>query len=164
MTRRRLWIFSRRSRSKLKRRQWGEAIRLEIEDKADQRLLKILKRELEVNEEDIFEMGALDLTVLMKMYGLDGYDHLKTPKYTPQPVPALMNDDDIFTNIRKGDILLHHPYQTFDPVVDFVRSAAKIRRCWLSNRPCIVSAAIPRSSRPWRRRLTTGNRSLYWWS
>ena len=110
----------------LKRRQWGEVIRLEIEDKADQRLLKILKRELEVNEEDIFEIpGALDLTVLMKMYGLDGYDHLKTPKYTPQPVPALMNDDDIFTNIRKGDILLMHPYETFDPVVDFVRSAAK---------------------------------------
>ena len=73
----------------LKRRQWGEVIRLEIEDKADQRLLKVLKRELEVNEEDIFEIpGALDLTVLMKMYGLDGYDHLKTPKYTPQPVPA----------------------------------------------------------------------------
>ena len=110
----------------LKRRQWGEVIRLEIEDKADQRLLKILKRELEVNEEDIFEIpGALDLTVLMKMYGLDGYDHLKIPKYTPQPVPALMNDDDIFTNIRKGDILLMHPYETFDPVVDFVRSAAK---------------------------------------
>ena len=110
----------------LKRRQWGEVIRLEIEDKADQRLLKVLKRELEVNEEDIFEIpGALDLTVLMKMYGLDGYDHLKTPKYTPQPVPALMNDDDIFTNIRKGDILLMHPYETFDPVVDFVRRAAR---------------------------------------
>lgn len=110
----------------LKRRQWGEVIRLEIEDKADQRLLKVLKRELEVNEEDIFEIpGALDLTVLMKMYGLDGYDHLKTPKYTPQPIPALMNDDDIFTNIRKGDILLMHPYETFDPVVDFVRRAAR---------------------------------------
>lgn len=42
----------------LKRRQWGEVIRLEIEDKADQRLLKVLKRELEVNEEDIFEIPA----------------------------------------------------------------------------------------------------------
>ena len=110
----------------LKRRQWGEVIRLEIEDKADQRLLKVLKRELEVNEEDIFEIpGALDLTVLMKMYGLDGYDHLKTPKYTPQPVPALMNEDDIFANIRKGDILLTHPFETFEPVVNFIKKAAR---------------------------------------
>lgn len=113
-------------KKQLKRRQWGEVIRLEIEEKADKRLLKILKKELAVNEEDIFEIpGALDLTVLMKVYGLEGFDHLKAPKYTPQPVPALMNDDDIFTNIRKGDILLLHPYETFDPVVDFVRRAAK---------------------------------------
>ena len=110
----------------LKKRQWGEVIRLEIEEKADRRLLKILRKELEVSDEDIFEIpGALDLTFLMKMYGLSGYDHLKTPKYTPQPVPALMNEDDIFTNIRNGDILLMHPYETFDPVVDFVRRAAK---------------------------------------
>ena len=113
-------------KKQLKKRQWGEVIRLEIEENADKRLLKILKKELEVNEEDIFYIpGALDLTVLMKMYGLSGYDHLKAARYTPQPVPALMNEDDIFTNIRKGDILLMHPYETFDPVVDFVRRAAK---------------------------------------
>lgn len=110
----------------LKKRQWGEVIRLEIEEKADKRLLKILKRELSIGEQDIYEIpGALDLTFFMKLYGLPGYDHLKTPLHRPQPVPALMNDDDIFTNIRKGDILLMHPYETFDPVVDFVRTAAK---------------------------------------
>ncbi len=113
----------------LKKRQWGEVIRLEVEEKVDKRLLKILKRELNLHSADIFEIaGPLDLTFLMKMYGLDGFDHLKVPPYTPQPVPALMNDDDIFTNIRKGDILLHHPYQTFDPVVDFVRTAARDSR------------------------------------
>lgn len=113
-------------RKQLKKRQWGEVIRLEVEEKVDTRLLKILKHELEVDTSDIYEInGPLDLTFLMKMYGLSGFDHLKTPPYTPQPIPALMNDDDIFTNIRKGDILMHHPYQTFDPVVEFVSSAAK---------------------------------------
>ena len=97
-----------------------------MEEKIDKRLLKILKRELSIHSGDIYEIsGPLDLTFLMKMYGLDGFDHLKTEKYTPQQVPALMNDDDIFTNIRKGDILLHHPYETFDPAVEFVKRAAK---------------------------------------
>ena len=110
----------------LKKRQWGEVIRLEVEEKVDKRLLKILKRELSVSTEDIYEIsGPLDLTFLMKMYGMSGFDHLKEPSYTPQPVPAFMNEDDIFTNIRKGDILLHHPYQTFDPVVNLVQKAAK---------------------------------------
>lgn len=110
----------------LKKRQWGEVIRLEVEDRIDKRLLKILKHEFEISDDDIFYIpGPLDLTFLMKMYGLDGFEKYKTPKYTPAAVPALQNDDDIFTNIRKGDILLHHPYQSFDPVVQFVQQAAK---------------------------------------
>ena len=109
----------------LKKRRWGEAIRLEIEENADKRLLKRLKKELDIHSGDIFSIsGPLDLTFLMKMYGMEGFDHLKAPKYTPQPNPAFMNDDDIFTNIRKGDILLHHPYESFDPVVNFVQTAA----------------------------------------
>lgn len=110
----------------LKKRQWGEVIRLEVEEKVDKRLLKILKKELELSTDDIYDInGPLDLTILMKLYGMGGFDGLKADRYIPQPTPALMNEDDIFTNMRKRDILLHHPYQTFDPVVDFVRSAAK---------------------------------------
>lgn len=110
----------------LKKRQWGEAIRLDIEEKADKRLLKLLKKELQIGNEAIYEIGGpLDLTVLMKVYGLAGFEHFKAPSYTPQPVPALMNEDDIFTNIKKGDILLHHPYETFAPVVNFIQTAAK---------------------------------------
>ncbi|MBP3543244.1 MAG: polyphosphate kinase 1, partial [Lachnospiraceae bacterium] len=110
----------------LKKRQWGEAIRLEIEDGMDKRLVKILKKELHMKEEDIYHInGPLDLTFLMKVYGLPGYEEIKTPKYTPQPVKEISADEDIFTSIRRRDILLYHPYQTFDPVVSFVHQAAK---------------------------------------
>ena len=110
----------------LKKRQWGEAIRLEVEDGMDNRLLKILRKELHLEEQNIYEIaGPLDLTVLMKLYGLDGFEHLKTPKHVPRQVPELPGSCKIFDEIRKGDILLHHPYQTFEPVVDFIRQAAK---------------------------------------
>ncbi|MBR2766174.1 MAG: RNA degradosome polyphosphate kinase [Blautia sp.] len=110
----------------LKKRQWGEVIRLEIQDKADERLLHILKKEFSVKEEDIFHInGPIDLTMLMKVYGLDGFDQYKEPRYTPAPVPAFVGEDDIFSVIRKKDVFLHHPYMSFDPVVNFVRAAAK---------------------------------------
>ncbi len=110
----------------LKKRQWGEAIRLEVEQGIDKRLLKILKKELQIQQEDIFTIrGPLDLTFLMKVYGMDGFDHLKEEPYIPQPPKGLDMDGDLFEQIRQKDILLHHPYETFDPVVNFVRFAAK---------------------------------------
>lgn len=111
--------------SKLKMRQWGEVIRLEIEDKADKKLLKFLKTELKVAQEDVFHIaGPIDLTFLMKLYGIEGYDHLRYKSYTPQRVPEIEPGSDIFAAIRKCDIFLHHPYETFDPVVDFIRQAS----------------------------------------
>ncbi len=109
----------------LKKRQWGQAIRLEVQAGIDKRLLKLIEKALAIEEEDIYTIdGPLDLTFLMKMYGLSGFEHLKTPKYEPQPVPEIPSGSDIFAQIRKQDILLHHPYQTFSPVVDFIRRAA----------------------------------------
>lgn len=109
----------------LKKRQWGEVIRLEVEEKIDKKLLRFLKDELKVAEEDIFRInGPIDLTFLMKMYGLPGCDHLRYKPYTPQRVPEIEPGENLFDQIKKGDILLHHPYETFDPVVDFIRQAA----------------------------------------
>ncbi len=109
----------------LKKRQWGEVIRLEVEEKIDKRLLQILKQDLHIAQEDIFKIGGpLDLTFLMKMYGLEGADDLRYAPYKPQRVPQITPGEDIFAVIRKGDVLLHHPYQTFDPVVDFIRQAS----------------------------------------
>lgn len=110
----------------LKKRQWGQAIRLEVEAGMDKRLLKKLRQELKIKEEDIFKInGPLDLTFLMKLSGLEGYDKLRTLKYTPQPAKWLNGEDHLFDQIRDHDVLLHHPYETFDPVVDFVKQASK---------------------------------------
>ena len=110
----------------IKKRQWGQVIRLEVEDGIDKRLLQILKEELAVEEEDIYYIdGPLDLTVLMKVYGLEGFEEYKTPNHIPQPVPEISEGDDLFEKIRNHDIFMHHPYQTFAPVVDFIRQASR---------------------------------------
>jgi len=96
----------------IKKRQWGEAIKLEVEEKIDKRLLKMLKKNLKIEDKDIYYInGPLDLTFLMKVYSIDGFDQLKSPKYIPQSVCGLNCDEDIFTQIKEGDILLHHPYE-----------------------------------------------------
>lgn len=110
----------------LKKRQWGQAIRLEVEAGIDARLLEIIEKELSIQEEDIYQIaGPLDLTFLMKMYGLEGFEHLKKPAFTPQPVPEMEGEGNIFEKIQRGDILLFHPYQTFTPVVEFIKQAAR---------------------------------------
>lgn len=110
----------------LKKRQWGEAIRLEVEASMDETLLQTLKQNLQINEVDIFKInGPLDLTFLMKLSSLEGYEHLRSKKYIPQPAKWLNAEENIFSQIKEHDILLHHPYETFDPVVDFVRQASK---------------------------------------
>lgn len=110
----------------IKRRQWGEALRLEVADDCDVRLLNILVDAMSISKDAIYKIpGPIDLTFLMKLYGFDGFNHLKTAKYVPKAVPEIREDDDIFRAIRRSDILMHHPYQTFEPVIDFVRTAAK---------------------------------------
>lgn len=110
----------------IKKRQWGEAIRLEVKEGINKKLLKILTSELLIKEEEIYSIkGPLDLTFLMKMYGMSGFDSLKNKEHIPQGVPEIAEGESIFDAIKKRDILLHHPYQTFAPVVDFIKEASK---------------------------------------
>ena len=109
----------------VKARKRGQVLRLEIEHKADKRLVSFLKKELSITDSEVYNTdGPLDLTALFKVSSLPGFDDLKNPVFTPAPVPELPAGCDIFGQIRKGDILLFHPYQTFEPVVDFVKNAA----------------------------------------
>ena len=110
----------------LKKRQRGYAIRLEVESGMDPRLLAYLQEQFAIPQDRLFEIdGPLDLTFLMKVYGLDGFEWLRENRYAkPQGNPRLPAGCDIFEQIRKGDVFMHHPYQTFQPVVEFVAQAA----------------------------------------
>ncbi len=109
----------------IKLRQRGDALRLEVPTGIDKSLLKFLKEQLSMEETEIFRVdGPVDLTACMKLYGLDGMQHLKANGHTPQSVPRLPEGCDIFEAVRQGDVLMHHPYQSFTPVVDFIRQAA----------------------------------------
>ena len=132
----------------LKKRQWGEAIRLEVEQGIDKRLLKILKKELQIQQEDIFTIrGPLDLTFLMKVYGMDGFDHLKEEPYIPQPPKGLDMDGDLFEQIRS--LILYG-------------LLPKTRMSLRSSRHCTVSAAIRRLLPRWRRRQKMESRLRFW--
>ena len=109
----------------VKARQRGDVIRLEIEHGADKKLISFLTDELNIYENELFYIdGPLDLTAFFKISSLPGFDSLRNPSFEPAEVPELPAGCDIFAQIRKGDILLFHPYQSFEPVVDFIRNAA----------------------------------------
>ena len=110
----------------IKKRQWGQAIRLEVSADIDAKLLNFISKELDVDDNEIFKVnGPLDLTFLMKLYKREGFDHLKEHGYRPpSAVPAFIGAKDIFSVISNGDVLMHHPYETFENVVKFVEEAA----------------------------------------
>jgi len=110
----------------LKKRQWGQAIRLETEAGMNEQLRQTLMDELHIERDDLYAIhGPLDLTVLMKVYGMEGFSSQKASVHVPQIEPEFLIEDDIFAQIRKGDVFLHHPYQSFTPVVSFIRQAAQ---------------------------------------
>ncbi len=109
---------------KLKKRERSSVIRLEVEEGIDKRLLSTLKKELDVSEADVYKItGPIDLTFLSKLYS-EGADELKYPKKQPADIPRLV-DGDIFENIQKGDILLHHPYTSFTPVIELIKKSSR---------------------------------------
>lgn len=108
-------------------RQWGEIIRLEVDEHIDPRLLSWLTDSLQIGENDIFSVnGSLDLTFLMKLYNLVAADFpdLCYAPYKAQ-IASMFDEGNIFDQIRMKDRLVHHPYESFDPVVEFVREAAR---------------------------------------
>jgi polyphosphate kinase len=111
----------------VRRRRFGEVVRLTVRQGIADRVLRLLVHELEVDAQDVYRIqGVLGLSDLMQLAVLDRPD-LRDGGFVPAVPPGLeaaTEDLDVFAAIRRGDILLHHPYDSFMPVVDFLRTTA----------------------------------------
>jgi polyphosphate kinase len=106
-------------------RRFGSVVRLEIAHDMPERVRDILMQNLQIDQRDVYRVdGVLSLSNLMELMKLP-LPELKDPVFTPRIPHGLANGEDIFGEMRQGDILLHHPYDSFTPVVDFIRAAAQ---------------------------------------
>jgi len=109
----------------IRKRRRGAAVRLEIESDALADLEQFLINALDLYESDVYRIpGTLDLTGLFQIHGLPGYPQLREPQFVPQLVQDFTQANDVWSAIRTRDILVHHPYESFSHVVDFIEAAA----------------------------------------
>ena len=111
----------------VRQRRFGSVVRVQVTTRMPERMRDILLENLEVTSLDLYSgEDPIDLSRLMGLYSVDRYD-LKDPSFVPTTPPGLreaLHDGDIFSAIRQGDVLLHHPYDSFNPVLQFLQSAA----------------------------------------
>jgi polyphosphate kinase len=112
----------------LRQRKWGDAVRLEISERADEGFLAQLlsTSALDLEERDVYKVnGPVDLTALQGLYKLEGFRDLRDAPYEPQTPATLAKRKNISSAIRDQDILIHHPYESFGAVVQFLEQASE---------------------------------------
>ncbi|MEO8331508.1 MAG: polyphosphate kinase 1, partial [Gallionella sp.] len=110
----------------LPQRHFGDAVRLEVADNCSPQITELLLKEFDLAPDDLYRVhGPVNLVRLMEIPNLVARDDLKFPAFVPS-VPNVLQKkgSDMFKVIRKNDVLLHHPYQSFKPVIDFIQQAA----------------------------------------
>lgn len=113
----------------IRKRRRGAVVRLEVEDVAPSEIESFLTTALDMEPQDVYRLpGMLDLTGLFQIHGLPGYTHLRDPQFVPQMVVDFGQSSSLWSAIRARDILLHHPYESFAPVIQFVEEAARDER------------------------------------
>lgn len=109
----------------LSTRQYGDAVRLEVSDNCPVEMANFLVQQFGLGQEDLYQVtGPVNLNRLLAIYDLVERPDLKYPAFVPSVPRRIEQAADIFSVIRRGDVLLNHPYESFAPVVDFVRQAA----------------------------------------
>ncbi|MGB6855957.1 MAG: polyphosphate kinase 1 [Terracidiphilus sp.] len=113
-------------RVELHNRRKGDAVRLEIESNADPEIEERLRVNFELDGEQVFHgEGLLNLSRLMFLYGDIQRPDLKFQPFTPKPLVLSRKSTGIFDELRHRDIMLHHPYDSYDPVVEFIQQGAQ---------------------------------------
>jgi polyphosphate kinase len=110
----------------MRQRRFSSVVRLQVDAKVSERILEILTSNLPIDKQDVYRIkGSIGLSRLMDLYALDRPD-LKDKPFVPFVPPSLRADEeeDIFSVLRREDLLLHHPYESFQPIVDFLQEAA----------------------------------------
>lgn len=109
----------------LRKRKRGAAVHLYVESVAPQILVQFLTSAFDLEDQDVtLAPGMLDLTGLWQIYHLPGYPHLRDPHFVPRPSPDWVRAPNVWAAIRNRDILIHHPYEAFSHVIDFIEQAA----------------------------------------
>jgi polyphosphate kinase len=109
----------------IRKRRRGFAVRLEIEADAPPEVNNFLMQALDLDPGDVYTVpDFLDFTGFFQIHGLPGFPHLRDPQFVPQLVPEFAAAPNVFAAIKARDILVHHPYESFGHVVDFIESAA----------------------------------------
>ncbi len=106
-------------------RRFSDAVRLEVADNCPDELSTFLLRKFNLNEFDLYQVnGPVNLSRLMAIVDLASRPDLVYPGFTSDIPPRVLKSSNIFDSLKNGDILFHHPFQSFAPIVDFVRQAA----------------------------------------
>ncbi len=110
----------------LSHRQFGDGVRLEVADNCPAEMSHFLLGQFGLHKEDLYQVnGIVNLVRLMQIPDLVEKSALKYPPYTPTKAKEFVKEPDVFKAIRKQDILLHHPYQSFNSVTDFIAQASE---------------------------------------
>jgi polyphosphate kinase len=110
----------------LKLRRKGEMVRLEVGANTDEELINFFNRHINVYKDDIYTYHTfLNLSSLWQIVGNKNFAHLLLPPFQPKNLPPLDSTESIFTTLDKQDILLYHPYESFEPIVKLIQTAAK---------------------------------------
>ncbi|QOP41785.1 RNA degradosome polyphosphate kinase [Sulfurimonas marina] len=110
----------------LKLRRKGEMVRLEVGSNADSEIINFFNRHANIYKDDIYTFHTdLNLSSLWQIVGNKDYAHLLSPSFKPKNLPPLDGNENIFGVLDKQDIFMYHPYESFEPIVKLIQTAAK---------------------------------------